>query len=139
MNKQKKTENTEDDEIEKEKKRMKEIFIKAIENGEKIKKKDFYIYLTLSNIKEVIDIFIDKFYKRDSNEVVYINLCVLAKPLTDKLSTIQQDKNIEQNLSAFFQHFVLIWIKKTYSSFLTCWLIWKDTIADHFLIFMNTL
>ncbi|OQX21173.1 MAG: hypothetical protein BWK75_03745 [Candidatus Altiarchaeales archaeon A3] len=102
MDEQKKTENKEDDEIEKERKRMKEIFIKAIENGEKIKKKDFYIYLTLYNIKEVIDIFIDKYYKGTDNEVVYKNLCVLTKPLADKLNTIQQDKNIEQNLSVFF-------------------------------------
>jgi len=123
MNEDKQTDNIEQDEIQKEINDMKKKFIKAIEKGEKIKKKDFYVYLTLSNIKEVIDVFTDRFYKDSYNEVVYKNLSVLAKPIADKLSTIQQDKNIGQNLSVFFSTLHIDMDKKNIECFV-------DMLAD---------
>jgi len=95
-------EGREDDEIEKERKNMRENFIKAIENGEKIKKKDFYIYMTLENIKIILENFVKDFYAHDGGEAAYDCFAAIAKPLAEKLSTIKYDKNIEQNLSAFF-------------------------------------
>lgn len=89
-------------EIDKEIDSMKENFIKAIENGSKIKKKDFYIYLTLQHIEEAINSFIDDccegYQNKNNDEGGCKNLFIIAKPLANKLSTIKQNKTLYQDI-----------------------------------------